>query len=114
MYEATTDLFYACGIDLDSPKWATGDWPGQNVTGKVLMKVRRELLEEDTLGNSADDNTLMNLSSSSTEETDSCNWPELEKSNSFTEAVKSHKISEKKGGLPKLNKSVPQFTPSRG
>lgn len=137
LYEATTDLFYACGIDLDSPKWLTGDWPGQNVTGKVLMKVRRELLEEDTLGNPADDNTLMNLSSTDEESevnhdetaagpmasvqalemeigVESQDWPELEKSLSFTEVVKSPNTGKITNVLPKLNKSVPQFTPSRG
>lgn len=64
LYEATTDLFYACGIDLDSPKWITGDWPGQNATGKILMKVREELLSEDSLTDSLSDNTLpLNLTS---------------------------------------------------
>lgn len=63
LYEATTDLFYACGIDLDSPKWVTGDWPGQNVTGKILMKVRGEFLAEESLSESTSDNTLMNLAS---------------------------------------------------
>lgn len=52
LYEATTDLFYACGIDLDSPKWLTGEWPGQNVMGQVLMKVRGDLLSEESLTDS--------------------------------------------------------------
>lgn len=60
LYEATTDLFWACGIDLDSDKWDEGSWPGENATGKILMKVRGELLEEESLGQSKD-NTLLDL-----------------------------------------------------
>lgn len=63
LYEATTDLFYACGINLDSPKWITEDWPGQNATGKILMKVRNEFLAEESLTDSVTDNTLLNLTS---------------------------------------------------
>lgn len=137
LYEATTDLFYACGIDLDSPKWATNDWPGQNVTGQVLMKVRRELLEEDTLGNSTDNHTLMNLSSSLDEadieeegegkcdmakdpippmETEDGlqEWPSLEKSPTPAHVSKSSWPAKNRGQAPKLNKSLPQFTPKKG
>lgn len=137
LYEATTDLFYACGINLDSPKWATKDWPGQNVTGEILMKVRKELLDEDTLGNSSGDNTLMNLSSSVDEdgethgktvdaasmkdqasemeiEVASQDWPELEKTLSFTEVVKSSNSVKNVNNQPKLNQGSPQFTPNRG
>lgn len=63
LYKATTDLYYACGIDLDSPKWETKDWPGQNVTGQILMKVRGEFLAEESLTDSFSENTLMNLTS---------------------------------------------------
>lgn len=55
LYEATTDLYYACGIGLDSPKWDTADWPGENVTGKILMKVREEFVSEYSLGHSDGD-----------------------------------------------------------
>lgn len=116
LYEATTDLFYACGIDLDSPKWLSGDWPGQNATGQILMKVRSELLAEESLTDSVSDNTLMNLSSSqeiddedpsskeasltdshdvSVMETETAEgdnqipeWPALPQATSFTEVVK--------------------------
>lgn len=62
LYEATTDLYFVCGIDLDSPKWSTGDWPGNNATGKILMKVRSEFLAEESLMDPVSDNTLMNIS----------------------------------------------------
>lgn len=77
LYEATTDLFFACGIDLDSPKWATKDWQGQNVTGKVLMKVRGEFLAEESLSESISDNTLLNLTSTDEVQEESPQRPQL-------------------------------------
>lgn len=55
LYEATTDLYWGCGIDFDSDKWETGDWPGENVCGKILVKVREEFLRECNLGSQTDD-----------------------------------------------------------
>lgn len=66
LYEATTDLYYACGIGLDSPAWDEGKWPGENVTGKILMKVRDEFMDEDTFG-CRKDNTLLHLTASQEE-----------------------------------------------
>lgn len=63
LYEATTDLYYACGIGLDSPKWETADWPGENVTGKILMKVREEFAAETSLGHSEGDSIRYLLAS---------------------------------------------------
>lgn len=63
LYEATTDLFWACGIDLDSDKWDSGTWPGENATGKLLMKVRDEFLEEESLGQCKND-TITRLENS--------------------------------------------------
>lgn len=139
LYEATTDLFFACRIDLDSPKWATKDWQGQNVTGKVLMKVRGEFLGEESLCESISDNTLRNLTSSDevqekslpearddtaiemevgsdgiNEDSKTEDWPTpAETSASFAEVVKSQSTSEsveKTSTAPKLSKSQPQVT----
>lgn len=46
LYEATTDLYFICGIGFDSSKWETKDWPGENATGLVLEKVRDDLQKE--------------------------------------------------------------------
>lgn len=43
LYEATTDLNYACGINLTSNKWADQSWEGQNYTGHALVEVRDRL-----------------------------------------------------------------------
>lgn len=43
LFEATTDQFFGCGVSLQSKKWATKDWSGENVAGRILMKVRAEL-----------------------------------------------------------------------
>lgn len=44
LYEATTDHYFGCGISFESQRWAKHDWPGENVAGLILMKVREELL----------------------------------------------------------------------
>lgn len=44
LYEATTDRYFGCGISFESTRWARHDWPGENVAGLILMKVREELL----------------------------------------------------------------------
>lgn len=41
--EATTDMFFGCGVGLQSSKWSNMDWPGANVAGRIVMKVRSEL-----------------------------------------------------------------------
>lgn len=139
LYEATTDLFYACGIDLDSPRWATKDWQGQNVTGKVLMKVRDEFFAEESLTESITDNTLLNLTSTD-ETTDEPptpaavdtiiemevgpqttqddpkieDWPmPAETSATFADIVKSQSTTETveiSSTVPKLRRSLPQIT----
>lgn len=43
LYEATTDKFFGCGISLLSKKWTNKEWTGENVVGRILMKVRYEL-----------------------------------------------------------------------
>lgn len=43
LYEATTDKFFGCGVGLQSKKWITKDWFGENVAGRIVMKVRAEL-----------------------------------------------------------------------
>lgn len=45
LYEATTDTYFGCGISFESKRWTSRDWPGENVAGLILMKVREELLE---------------------------------------------------------------------
>lgn len=44
LYEATTDRYFGCGISFESTRWEQRDWPGENVAGLILMKVREELL----------------------------------------------------------------------
>lgn len=62
LYEATTDLYFGSGISYESPRWECRDWPGENVTGLILMKVREELLElQPGVGQS--DNTLIDIAS---------------------------------------------------
>lgn len=58
--EATTDMFWACGVGFDSHRWSTMDWKGENVAGLIVMKVRDELLEEAT-GSFPNENTLTGI-----------------------------------------------------
>lgn len=54
LYEATTDMYYGCGIGYDSNRWQKKNWMGQNVAGLVVKKVRDELLgiePDDAVGN---------------------------------------------------------------
>lgn len=128
LYEATTDLFYACGIDLDSPKWDTGNWPGQNITGQILMKVRSEFLAEESLTDSTSDSTLMNLTYTDDDpestpmdtedrpeptisDAQTEDWPTVaQATGSLTDAVKLPTPSLGQEIAPKLSKSLPQVT----
>lgn len=59
LYEATTDLYFGCGIGSESRRWQQKDWLGENVAGLVVRKVR-----DDILGISSrdlPDNTLTEL-----------------------------------------------------
>lgn len=38
--EATTDMFFGCGVGLQSAKWSKMDCPGENVAGRIVMKAR--------------------------------------------------------------------------
>lgn len=60
LYEATTDRFFGCGIGLQSKKWANKSWTGENVAGRILMKIRAELT-----GASLDDDLLVRNAESS-------------------------------------------------
>lgn len=134
LYEATTDLFYACGIDLDSPRWSTGDWPGHNATGLMLMKVRNEFLAEESLSDSVADNSLMNLSNleesvplnddqeetsidtyvpSEAENSSAVpdEWPTVtQSSNVGNDGGNVTAVGSKPEPTPKLSKSLPQVT----
>ena len=41
------DAFWGIGMRLSDPKAFEGEWPGQNITGKLAMEVRRELCPGD-------------------------------------------------------------------
>lgn len=66
LYEATTDLYFACGVGFDSRKWNTMDWSGENVSGMIVMKVRDELLLK-SQGRSSGDNTLTQIAADQNE-----------------------------------------------
>lgn len=59
LYEATTDMYWACGVGYDSNRWSTMDWRGENVAGLIIMKVCDELLQESTGAGS--ENTLIDI-----------------------------------------------------
>lgn len=52
LFEATTDYYAGCGINLTSKKWEDSSWEGQNLTGRALVEVRdrlrMELAEDDS------------------------------------------------------------------
>lgn len=81
LYEATTDPYWGCGIDIDSDKWETNEWRGENVCGKILVKVREEFLHESNLGRTHDD-TLMDIATSMNSTTDPLSTEERAVSNS--------------------------------
>lgn len=92
LYEATTDPYWGCGIDIASKKWESGDWKGSNMGGKVVMKVREEFLSEESLGHThGSENTLINLLSLDIEETSM----ELESN------ISNSSLRQSQQGLPK-------------
>lgn len=60
LYEATTDMYFACGISIDSPDLEKKEWKGQNVAGQIVMKVRDELMNNEEPYHE-NDNTLNDL-----------------------------------------------------
>lgn len=60
LYEATTDMYWACGVGYDSNRWMSMDWKGENVAGLIVMKVRDELLDE-AMGSKSVENTLTGI-----------------------------------------------------
>lgn len=118
LYEATTDLYWGCGIDIDSDLWEKGEWNGENVCGKILVKVREEFLRESNLGRSTED-TLMDIEMNSSTDllsTSDCiassspqsgapveyeeDWPSVgdisQRQKSYNEVVKSTTDTEEK------------------
>lgn len=61
LFEATTDLYFACGIGFDSKRWDAKDWIGENVAGLVVMKVRDEILQEVSGNIAICENTLTQI-----------------------------------------------------
>lgn len=45
LYEATRNIFWGCGLRINSKLWLTGNPPGQNKIGKILVEVRSKLLD---------------------------------------------------------------------
>ena len=43
LYEATKDRRYACGYSIKEKKKINASIPGENITGKILMRIRDEL-----------------------------------------------------------------------
>lgn len=130
LYEATTDLYWGCGIDIDSDKWDSGEWHGENVCGKILVKVREEFLRESDLGRSTED-TLMDIVTSMNSTTELLADSGAEKSNSplvntdvpadYEEELEHDNSTANPPvntnltcSTPKLTRVEPQVTPSRG
>lgn len=114
LYEATTDLFFGCGITLDSDQWKTVEWLGKNVCGKLLVKVRNEFLDEATLGQSSND-TLMDIinspvSASPTASAKDEEWPSLNETSSTHCSYKDAVAGDPPLTQPVLIKSTPQIT----
>lgn len=45
LYEATTNTFWGCGLRINSRLWLSGNPPGQNRLGLLLMDVRSKLMD---------------------------------------------------------------------
>lgn len=60
LYEATTDTYFGCGIGYESKRWLQKDWPGENVSGLIVKKVRDEILG---IKPGESDNTLIEIAS---------------------------------------------------
>lgn len=43
LYEATSNLYWGCGLRLNSRMWSSGITPGKNHMGQILMKVRDKM-----------------------------------------------------------------------
>lgn len=78
LYEATTDPYFGCGISFQSKKWATKEWSGENVAGRILMKVRAELSGLHSSSSTGNEDYLVGLDDTSG--ADPSLNPQLEKS----------------------------------
>lgn len=54
-FEATTDYYYGCGVNLTSKKWDDQSWEGDNLTGRALVEVRDRIKMEIAKGKPCDD-----------------------------------------------------------
>lgn len=43
LYESTTNKFWGCGLKLNSRLWSSGNFPGLNLMGQILMRVHARL-----------------------------------------------------------------------
>lgn len=99
LYEATTDKYFGCGIGLQTKKWNKKEWTGENVAGRIIMKVRAELTGEaipSTTGFSLDSSELTTTTSSHT----SLNASNM--GSHITERKDEHKL-DAKGNTPTSN-----------
>lgn len=55
LYEATTDYYYGCGVNLTSKKWDDQSWEGDNLTGRALVEVRDRIRLESAEGTICND-----------------------------------------------------------
>lgn len=54
-FEATTDYYYGCGVNLTSKKWEDQSWEGDNLTGRALVEVRDRIKMEISEGKPCED-----------------------------------------------------------
>lgn len=97
LYEATTDRYFGCGIGYESKRWDLKDWPGENVAGLVIRKVRDDLLGIEP--DETSDNTLIDIASDMDLESSQI----MESGTTSTHAESSSDVSNK--SLELLNNS---------
>lgn len=53
LYEATTNQFWGCGLKMNARQWSTGIYPGRNIMGQILMRVRTRMQDSRARSNHA-------------------------------------------------------------
>lgn len=83
LYESTANQFWGCGLRLNSKQWFTGIYPGKNIMGQLLMKIRTRLMErhqsKSTVASAQGSSTQLNATQtcSQAQSTDSQSYPSL-------------------------------------
>lgn len=67
LYEATSNQFWGCGLKMNARQWSTGIYPGRNIMGQILMRVRTRLQDSRAAHSSTAAHTSLQAPSGTTD-----------------------------------------------